>query len=344
MASEYKGWKVPEEVIIVAKECRVWDTKSGIYLTDGKYQGYVVDANNKDMLESARGWAKWTEYGPRYKNDAGIWVYEYQIEHAGVEHSFKNEGFTLELLESADGSSQGGKLSFWNCKISKDDKEFIIGIASDYLLEILRYNDFKRGVCQSTLSFARCKGGVGMMNKEMPSYQQFLKDEELRATMSKGKTKKRILGHLYSTLTGGNVFLGTFYRWYEPVYEKDRYRYYGDKLVGFKKLDKPKVVYWQPWYDERLKTKSDYLNRGYGFGFDDKLPARSDSGMVVELDISDEEALDIQLKKCLKEDENVHGPSYYTHIIGTSTNKDLYIMPDWVRQWVTSRGYKVWDE
>jgi hypothetical protein len=48
------------------------------------------------------------------------------------------------------------------------------------------------------------------MNKEMPSYQQFLKDEELRATMSKGKTKKRILGHLYSTLTGGNVFLGTF--------------------------------------------------------------------------------------------------------------------------------------
>ena len=89
-----------------------------------------------------------------------------------------------------------------------DGKSFIVGINSDYLLEILRYNDFVKGVCQSTMSFARCKGGVGMLNEAMPSYQQFLQDEEQRVAMSKGKTKKRIPGHLYKTLTDGHVFFG----------------------------------------------------------------------------------------------------------------------------------------
>jgi hypothetical protein len=338
--TDYKGWKVPNEIIIVAKTCRQWNKELRQYEGSDTYQGYVVDPSSADMLASAHNWAAWTEYRGEY--DKTTRRYEEQIEHVGVEHRFANEGFTLELLDSADGSRQGGKLSFWNCKISKDDKEFIVGIASDYLLEILKYNDFKRGVCQATLSFARCKGGVGMLNKEMPSYQQYLKDEELRATLSKGKTKKRIPGHLYSTLTGGNVFLSTFYCWYEPVYKKDPHRYYNDTLLGFKRLDKPAEVYWQPWYDSTLKTKSAYLKRGYGFGLDDKVPARTDSGPAVELDISDEEVINVQLRDRLS-DDNMYGLTYCTYLIGLATTKDSYELPDWVRQWVTSRGYTIWD-
>ena len=189
MATEYKGWKVPEKIIIVSKVHKIWDSSLGRYSTDESYQGYVVDPGNKSQLETALNWAEWSERYGEYNKETHR--YENEIEHVGGIHEFVNEGFTLTLLESADGSSQGGKLSFWNCKISKDGKDFIIGIASDYLLEILLHNDFKKGVCQSTLSFARCKGGVGMMNKSMPSYQQFLKDEELRASMKKCKTKKR---------------------------------------------------------------------------------------------------------------------------------------------------------
>lgn len=338
MATDYKGWKVPKEIIIVAKECRVWDRSVGRYITEDTYQGYVVDPDNKEMLQNAHGWAKWTEYVQPY--DPETRTYKEVIEHEGVEHRFTNEGFTLELLDSADGSSQGGKLSFWNCKISKDDKEFIIGIASDYLLEILRYNDFKQGICQSTLSFARCKGGVGMMNKEMPSYQQFLKDEELRATMSKGKTKKREPGHLYSTLTGGDVYFSTFYRWYEPVYKDHRYLY-GRDLIGYKKLDKPIVQYWQPLYDERFTKKSEYLNKH--FYLSDSTPARTDSGIVAEIDISDEEALETELTKLFAADNNRYSPSAFWQFVGLSTNNDSYVMPEYVKQWITSRGCNVWD-
>lgn len=338
MAADYKGWRIPEEVIIVAKECRIWDSKSCAYSTDGKYQGYVVDANNKDMLESAHNWAKWTEYVQPYDKETR--TYKEVIEHVGVEHRFKNEGFTLELLESADGSSQGGKLSFWNCKISKDDKEFIVGIASDYLLEILLHNDFIKGVCQSALSFARCKGGVGMMNKSMPSYQQFLKDEELRNSMKKGKTKKREPGHLYSTLTSGDVYFSTFYKWYEPVYEQRGYLY-GRELIGFKRLEKPEEAYWEPWYDGRSK-KSEYFERS--FYLSSSVPARTDSGAIAEIDITDEEIIAKHTKKLITNVvERGWNFSTFDNEIGLSTSKYSYELPPQLRELIIKQGLKLWE-
>jgi hypothetical protein len=269
------------------------------------------------------------------------------IEHDGVEYTFTNEDFTLELLDSAGGSSQGGKLSFWNCKITKDDKEFIIGIASDYLLEILLHSTFINGKCQEKLSFARCKGGVGMTTKNMPIYKQFLEDEQKRATVCKGKTKKRIPGHCYSTLTGGNVFFGTYYRWYEPVY-KERGYYYGRDLIGFKKLDKPIVQYWQPDYDSKFTKKSEYLNQ-YSYTriyWSTATPARTDTGFVAELDISDEAALEEHLKAVFDDTAPRFGyysfPSYWESI-GVSTSDTEYDMPDWLRELITKQGCMIFD-
>jgi hypothetical protein len=205
----------------------------------------------------------------------------------------------------------------------------------------LLHNDFKNGVCQSTLSFARCKGGVGMMNKEMPAYQQFLKDEELRASMKKGKTKKREPGHLYSTLTGGDVYFSTFYRWYEPVYKDNgRYHYYKE-FIGYKKLAEPVVQYWQPMYDNRLTKKSEYLERY--FYLSAKTPARTDSGIVAEIDISDEEVLEAELTMVFAVDNNRYSPTAFWQFVGLSTNKDSYEMPEYMRQWLTTRGCNIWD-
>ena len=335
MSKQYEGWRVPEEIIIVAKDCSRWVDG---HRTTGELQGYIVDPNNKTMLENALGWARWTERIGSY--DTKTRSYEQEIEHEGVQYKFKNEGFRLELLECANGSSQGGKLSFWNCKVSKDNREFIVGIASEYLLEIMLHNDFKNGVCQSTLSFARCKGGVGMMNKSMPSYQQFLRDEERRATVSKGKTKKRIPGHLYSTLTGGDVHFTTFYKWYTPVYCDTPYAWPPRKLLGFKKLNTPEVVYWEPLYDESLTKKSEYLKK-YNVYFSKTLPARTDSGVVAEIDISDEEVLDTYIKKNLVECIDQYTFECFEHVIGLSLSPDTYELPDWIGQLIIDKGYKL---
>jgi hypothetical protein len=335
--STYEGWRVPTNIINVAKDNRIW--KDGKYICVDTPQGYVVDPDNKKMLETALSWAKWTEYKGEFNKETRR--YDEQIDHIGEVHEFNNEGFTLTLLDSANSSSQGGKLSFWNCLIAKDDKEFIIGIASDYLLEILLHNDFINGACQSTLSFARCKGGVGMMNKDMPSYQQFLQDELHRAAMKKGKTKKREPGHLYSTLTGGDVYFSTFYRWYEPVLE-DRGYYYNKRLIGFKKLASPVALYWQPWYDEELNKKSEYFSRS--FYLSESTPARTDSGVVAEIDITDDEILDKHFEKLFKYiTTGNYSLGAFCNSFGLSTSKDSYEMPDYIRSFIIERGYKVWD-
>lgn len=328
MATDYKGWRVPEEVIIVSKAVRTWDSTAKRYITDGTYQGYVVDANNKDMLASAHSWAKWTEYVQPY--DSETRTYKEVIEHVGTEHRFKNEGFTLELLESADGSSQGGKLSFWNCKISKDGKEFIIGIASDFLLEILLCNDFIKGKCQTTLSFARCKGGVGMTTKDMPIYQQFLADEEKRDKIKKCKTKKREMGHLYSTLTGGNVYFGKFYQWYEPIYDNPTSYYYGRKLVGFRRLAEPNILYWEPWYDSRYTKMSEYADKSLYWS--QSTPARVDDGLVVELDMTLDEALNKCLNRVFSTFDNP--VDRCTNYVGVSTLDTNYVLPDYVKEYL----------
>ena len=335
--NDYKGWRIPDNVIIVAKEMRDW--VNGQYVFNGKYQGYVVDANNKDMLASARDWAKWTEYVQPYNRETH--TYADVIQHEGIEHQFINEGFSLQLLDSANGSSQGGKLSFWNCLISKDDKNFIIGINSDYLLEILLCNNFINGVCQETLSFARCRGGVGMTTKNMPIYQQFLADEAKRAAVKKGKTKKREPGHLYSTLTGGDVYFGTFYRWYEPVY-KEGYYYYQRDLIGFRRLVEPVAQHWQPIYHKEFTKKSEYFNRGVYW--DNATPARTDSGFVAELDMSDEEVLEKHLDRLFNENTEARYIDSYWLSIGVGLSKDNYEMPEWLRKFITDKGYQVWNE
>lgn len=337
--SDYKGWKIPENIIIVAKQARIWKDYKRVY--EDCLQGYVVDATDKKMLESAHNWASWTEYVQPYNRETH--TYADVIEHKGVEYLFTNEGFTLELLESASDSSQGGKLSFWNCKISKDGKEFIIGIASDYLLEILLNSTFINGKCQDTLSFARCKGGVGMTTKDMPIYKQFLEDEKKRATVKKGKTKKRELGHLYSTLTGGDVFLGRFYRWYEPVYsETERNRYWWDrKLIGFERLEKPVEQFWSPFYDENKTRMSEYFPKQ--FYWSSTTPARTDFGKVVEIDMTPEEVIEKHCEKVFMDDVQSYQLSSIWSSVGVGTSSTEYTLPEHIRKFITDRGCFVRD-
>ena len=182
-----------------------------------------------------------------------------------------------------------------------------------------------------------------MMNKSMPSYQQFLQDEERRAAVKKGKTKKRVPGHLYSTLTGGDVYFSTFYKWYEPVFkENSRYNWYKD-LVGFKKLKVPAVKYWQPCYSDKYSKKSEYFE--HSFYLNDSTPARVDSGVVAELDIPDEEILNRRLKGlCDDIFSGKYSLAAFTDSIGLGISKDNYEMPEQLRELIIKKGYKVWDE
>lgn len=340
--SEYVGWKLFDKVAIIAKEEPIDKERYQNMWYYGRYtipQAYICDASDKKMISSGSGWAKWTEYF--YEEDGR--TRKDTLEHQPVITILDNKDFTLEVLDSANGSSQGGKLSFWNCKITKDNQSWAVGINSDYLLEIIKYNNFVNGVCQTPLSFARCKGGVGMLSSNMPSYEQALKDIERRDVMSKGKTSKRIEGHLYSTTTLSDVYLGKMYSHYEPVYE-NRGWIYSNTLVGFKRRETPLCLYWhEPLYDyhENPRTKrSDYKDDFYIYESNTTTPARVDGGKVIELDMSVEEILDYNIDGAINSDVSSF---YKTMLVGLSTSIDNYVLPSKVVEFLNKLNLKVFD-
>lgn len=347
MENNYTGWQLFDKVIIVARGYNHW--VNGKYINEG-VQGYIVDPSNKKMLESARNWGKWTEYG-EYVQGVG---YPNKVEHEPEEFTFDNNGFTLELVDCAENSSQGGKLSFWNCNITKDGKTFLIGIAANLLLDVLKHNTFIDGKCQTPLMFARCKGGVGMLSENMESYKQALADMQLKKKVNTGKTSKHQLGHIYSTLTERHAYLADLYCWYEPIVEQrsrgwSSYKY--DTLVGFKKLDKPIKLKWFASTDEKDSKLSDFKISGWEFR--SKLPARIENDKVITYDISVEECIDEYINKNLikqaKESleckargltRSVYMPD---HLVGLSTNDTSYTLPENAREALISLGYTIED-
>ena len=211
---DYKNVKIAEDIILVEKQEKylIWqyrwrkdrdelDQLRGF----GYHQAYVVDAGNKKMLESAMSWAKTRNYD----EEKDRWG---DTELQGIQHSYKNGQFELTLCDSADGSSQGGKLAFWNCIIKcPDGNEFLIGINADILLELLLNNTFINGKCQNKVYLGRVAGKqVGAFTENMPLFEQSKKDEAKRQANATAGSKY-VPGDIVKTLTETQVYLGLVY-------------------------------------------------------------------------------------------------------------------------------------
>ena len=215
---DYKGYKLLDRILLVCRETAThadsFGCNGGRKGGDSYYQAYLVDPSNRKQAESARQWARWTEYGPSYRDADGKLTREYEIKHEPVVFEFDNAGFTLELLDCAGGSSQGGKLSFWNCIVRKADNAFKIGINSDMLLDLLKNAAFINGLCQSPLIFITQKGKVGMTVEGSETWKQCVKDKELKKELKTSAVSKFEFGDKVKTATINEVYLGTITKYY----------------------------------------------------------------------------------------------------------------------------------
>ena len=367
----YTGWSLFDKVLIVAKRTGYWDYKEDCYKQKDEWQGYIVDPSNKKMKESALQWAM--EYKSIYDENR---KYIGREEIPGTEFLYDNEGFYLELLETAGGSSQGGKLSFWNCMITAPDgKKFKVGIAADLLLELLLQTVCDRGRITSPLCFARCKGGVGMLDKDSESYQQALSDMQKKADVKNKKTTKHVLGHAYAALQEVNAYVADLYLWYEPILETYKPTHWGsysyERIVGYRKLEKPQKFLWFPtlynyesgkiyklssclpqagdkpfaWRPERLFISCLDLKG--------KLPARVDAGVSIEYDLPieaviaqyNEREIIKDITEALAKDKRADGcyPLSTYDLVGLSANPDSYELPEDVRAAILSTDLRIED-
>ena len=246
----YQGIKISNKIIIVEK------TENNLSVSEWRKnlsvnQGYVVDVGNEKILSTAKYWAKWAQHTIKWHKDMTPEEKEeydnsYR-EYEGVINEYDNGNFELTLDESADRSTVGGKLSFWNCILkAPDGKEFLIGINSELLLHLLKSNTFVNGKCESKVWLGRVWGNqVGAFTENMEEFKQSKIDEQLRNTK---KTKVYNVGDIVETLTDKTdkeIYLGEFYIYCKKYVKWNNYRFYGrisdEELYMF--LNKPIKVY-----------------------------------------------------------------------------------------------------
>lgn len=223
MATDYQGIKIYDEVIIVEKESWHWENGNIVKLDIP--QGYVVEVGNKNMLDTALRWAKQSRYA---LDDSGNYLYDEKGYHIyntieGKINTYKNGNFKIELDEAADGSTQGGKLSFWNCLITApDNKIYKIGISSEILLNLLKQNTFKNGICENNIWLGRIKGQqVGAFTENMQEFVQSKADQALREAKS---TKKYQPGAILKSKTKTQIYLGEFTEYFSMQNSYEEYR------------------------------------------------------------------------------------------------------------------------
>lgn len=244
----YQGIKISNKIIIVERtenELAVNTWRKDVYSAN---QGYVVDVGNKKMLATAKEWAKWSQYMVQWHKDmTPEQKKEYDNsyrEYEGVINEYDNGTFELTLDESADRSTVGGKLSFWNCILkAPDGKRFLIGINSELLLHLLKSNTFVNGKCERKVWLGRVWGNqVGAFTENMEEFKQSKVDEQLRNTK---KTKVYNVGDIVETLTNKELYLGEFYIYCKKYVKYNNYYSYscGSDEQLYMLLDKPIKVY-----------------------------------------------------------------------------------------------------
>ena len=223
MATDYQGIKIYDKVIIVEKESYHWE--NGKRVKDLIPQGYVVEVGNKNMLETAKKWAHHDIYAVDENNN---YIYDENGHHKyktieGIINTYENGKFKFELEDAADGSTQGGKLSFWNCLITApDNKKYLIGISSEILLNLLKQNTFKNGICESNVWLGRIKGQqVGAFTENMPEFTQAKADQALREAKN---TKKYLPGAILKSKTKTQIYLGEFTEYFSMQHSYEEYK------------------------------------------------------------------------------------------------------------------------
>lgn len=313
---DYKGYKLIDKIILVGKTPRQ---------NEEHMQAYLVDPANKNQLKSAKNWATWKEYGTYNKETR---EYDSITTHEPVEFEFDNNGFSLELLDCAGGSSQGGKLSFWNCLVSKNEQTFLIGINSDMLLDLLKNATFINGKCQSDLVFITCKGKVGMTVKGSDTYMQCIKDNEVRVNKNANAVSNYSFGDLISTTTLNEIYLGTLTQYY-TVERYDPYRYnYSIVNYTIRKLAKPKTYHLfesvTPWRRNfsKLSDIVAYYGEDAMYGMPDlktNRPKRLIAGKL-EMDCTEADFYNKLLEKIYNFDAYKHRYSLY---VNRATEEDI---------------------
>jgi len=246
------------------------------------FTGYIVPHGDKESLEKAKDWARNQTWDDELRKHLTV--------HEPDVHTFDNEGFTAKILQSAGGSSQGGRLSFWACEVEKDGIKFTIGVNDAVLADLIRSSDMSNGLVKQKVMFARRAGQPGLIHEGMQSYQDATADMAHKATMKAAKkTSKWEIGGVYSSITQTAICLGEVFDSMEEYTVQNNTWRYGRTETKFRKRDVPvKTLAWVHIYNPENGLPKDFNelmnkkleDKRYVYFYTGKPPARAKTGQL----------------------------------------------------------------
>lgn len=306
----YSGWKLLDRVGIVTQNRRV-----------NKW-GYFVDPDNTDQIMVAKQWSG-------IRRDGELTEENYYVT--------ENKDFKLTIVDSAGGSSQGGKLSWWTVKISKNDKEWFTAINANQLCELIKQSMFINGICRDTVSYATRNGSNSFLTETCEDYKQALEDMQYKSEIkSQKKTSKHKIGKVYTTLTESDAYIWDYYKCYEVVCD-DRWR--SNPKIKIKKIQPIKFKCMERVNRGDVASKKFLTVRDFiWMDGKQKLPARfEDSEFDFTYDLT-EEMLN-QLEKSAKEAIlNLDDKSVYDFEALCRSFDPNYIFDEKTRKWLADNN------
>lgn len=228
---------------------------------------FATDSENKAQKETAYNWAQYWEYG---EMDPVTKTYPNKKSIEPIITELDNSGFKFTISDCAQNSSQGGKLSFWNCKLEKEGHKFLIGINSALLLEVLKEGTFEKGVCKEPVCIVSKNGQTGVCIENGNIYNKAKQDMQIKSTINSSKTTKYNYGDFVSTVTLNEIYVGELYRYYKVDKVQDYFSTNG--IYTITKLQNPEKVF---VFCNSINTKvSECLNKQYKFNVYEKKPQR----------------------------------------------------------------------
>lgn len=210
---------IPETVTLVLKKTR-WYTLPKAYI-----------AIDKSSLESGLRWAENRDYPSE----------SITIKNGSIK--------SIVIEDSACGSSQGGKLSFWTCILTlPDDRECSIGINADNLCEFIKANTFINGKCEVNIYLGRQNSQQAVFTENMDSYKDGIDKRQLKTVKQSSNYN---IGDIVQSMTQNQVYIGKIYQ-YLDLYIRRNYSYSShsyviDYIVVWNK--NPEAQHWLPSID-----------------------------------------------------------------------------------------------
>ena len=189
------GKTLPKNILLVIKNT------GPVHRVEETPGAFVVDPSDSKIYDKAVGWAQFNQevdFGTLEKVEP-------------IEFYSKNEGFKVSLLEDAGASSQGGKLSFWNCLVEKDGTQAKVGIDTSILLSAMKQSTLINGVFQDTFSLYKANT-AGIVNKNMKEWDMFDRDGKKARKTSKYKP-----GGVYDNITASYLYLGEVMCYFDSI-------------------------------------------------------------------------------------------------------------------------------